>query len=365
MRDRERRARRTAIKWAVVATGGVLAIGGGMWSGSVLFAAPPAQRSDAGYTTAIATHGEVGSKIRLSAVARWERSATTLNRAAGTVTSVDIAAGDTVDTGTVVYSVDLRPVVMAVGTTPAFRPLQRGDEGPDVRQLVGLLSSLGYYSGGADDKFGERAERAVKAYQRAKGMTVDGVVALGDVIFAPALPARAALETQALSVGVTVNGGEAVLALLSPEPTVTIPVSSSQAASVKVGADVVVEGSATGWHGSIADVIPSADENAKEVNLVVTGQAGRPICGGDCETIPVGKESTYPAEVILQPVTAGVVIPTAAIRSGSKGEIFVIDEKGMHRSVEVVASADGMSAVEGIAAGSRVRLSISEKAVEP
>src|SRR4051812_22956098 len=59
---------------------------------------------------------------------------------------------------------------------PVLRP---GSSGDAVRQLQVALQGLGYNPGAIDGQFGSRTEAAVKAFQRAQGIAVDGVV--GDI----------------------------------------------------------------------------------------------------------------------------------------------------------------------------------------
>ena len=69
------------------------------------------------------------------------------------------------------------PVPPAGGTvtaTPAN--LQNGSEGGSVRNLQQRLKELGYYSGKVDGVFGEGTEQAVRAFQQANRLTVDGKV---------------------------------------------------------------------------------------------------------------------------------------------------------------------------------------------
>lgn len=52
----------------------------------------------------------------------------------------------------------------------------RGWRGPEVEQIQAQLKKLGYYKGPIDGDFGSGTERAVKLYQRFKGLMVDGKV---------------------------------------------------------------------------------------------------------------------------------------------------------------------------------------------
>ncbi len=52
--------------------------------------------------------------------------------------------------------------------------LRKGSSGPEVAQLQGALASLGYSVGPVDGKFGPMTEAGLKAFQRDRGITVDG-----------------------------------------------------------------------------------------------------------------------------------------------------------------------------------------------
>ena len=54
--------------------------------------------------------------------------------------------------------------------------LQPGSGGETVRQLQQALQGLGYDPGAIDGHFGSQTESAVKAFQGAKGIAVDGIV---------------------------------------------------------------------------------------------------------------------------------------------------------------------------------------------
>ena len=61
--------------------------------------------------------------------------------------------------------------------TPTPKSLQRGFKDSDeVRAVQKRLKELGYYTGSADGDFGPGTESAVKAFQKANGLTADGKV---------------------------------------------------------------------------------------------------------------------------------------------------------------------------------------------
>ena len=61
---------------------------------------------------------------------------------------------------------------------PNLRTLRKGDKGDDVKALQILLIGYGYSCGsyGVDGSFGSATDKAVRAYQKDKGLSVDGIV---------------------------------------------------------------------------------------------------------------------------------------------------------------------------------------------
>ena len=69
------------------------------------------------------------------------------------------------------------PTPAPVTPTPTPKSLQRGFTGSEaVRAVQRRLKELGYYKGSADGDFGPATEAAVKAFQKANGLTDDGKV---------------------------------------------------------------------------------------------------------------------------------------------------------------------------------------------
>ena len=56
--------------------------------------------------------------------------------------------------------------------------LKKGSEGAQVKTVQRLLMAMGYSCGscGADGEFGSGTLAAVKSFQKAKGLSVDGIV---------------------------------------------------------------------------------------------------------------------------------------------------------------------------------------------
>ena len=84
-------------------------------------------------------------------------------------------------------------------TAAGYSTLVRGDSGDNVRRLQSRLKELGYLSGSADGSFGGQTESAVKAFQRALGLTQSGVASssLQEKLFSASAPAAAVTVTAA------------------------------------------------------------------------------------------------------------------------------------------------------------------------
>jgi peptidoglycan hydrolase-like protein with peptidoglycan-binding domain len=325
------------------------------WGATAVFAPPRDVLTETPFTFVKLVDGEVGSSIELNTVAEWTQVLVGTNQAAGSVTSVSVEPGAEVQTGSILYSVNLRPIVAAIGETPSFRSLGQGSEGADVKQLQQMLTDLELYNGTVDGKFGARTEASVKAWQKSMGLAGDGVVQAGDVVFLPSLPARISLEAEVVSRGALVGGGEAVVSALSPEPIFTIPATVAQAASMPVGTAVEIQAP----DGNIWAAVVAGQETTAEstdiIDVALQGANGA-VCGSSCALVPVAGESLLPSTIVTQEKVSGVIAPSAALLSAPDGTVSVIDAEGSSHPVAVVASARGMSVISGAPVGLRVRI---------
>ena len=69
------------------------------------------------------------------------------------------------------------PTAIPSGGLPeaTYKTLRRGSTGTEVKALVAELKAQGYYTGTITSSYTSAVESAVKAFQRAKGLTVDGI----------------------------------------------------------------------------------------------------------------------------------------------------------------------------------------------
>jgi len=113
--------------------------------------------------------GSYGEKTK-SAVENFQRNnGLTVDGKAGKTTLAKLYASDAVDANGKGGSSS-----SGSGDSTGYTTLQEGDEGASVKKLQERLKELGYYSGSVDGKFGSGTLTAVRAFQEAMKLTVDG-----------------------------------------------------------------------------------------------------------------------------------------------------------------------------------------------
>lgn len=89
------------------------------------------------------------------------------------------------------------------GETALVNTLRYGSEGAEVTTLQNRLIALGYLAGSADGKFGRNTKSAVIAFQKANGLSADGVVGTDTStrLYASNVVSNTVSSTQTLRVG--------------------------------------------------------------------------------------------------------------------------------------------------------------------
>lgn len=354
--DARRPRARRLLSWlltAVILVGMGFAVG---WASHQVFGVPAADSLDApAFTYVEVSEATVGSEQLLTAAGSWQTTPIALNQATGTITSVDITSGDEVTAGTVLYTVDLNPVIVAQGAIPSFGPIQRGDRGPQVEQLQQFLIDAGHLTGSADGRYGSATEAAVRAWQRGTNRTVTGSVAHGEIIWIERLPTRITLDPEIFGVGRTINAGEGELQSLADSPAITITLNEQQALSVTPGQEVTISGPEdVQWIGQVGPLTSNADTGALEAE--VSAPDGTAVCADQCELINTSGITGLMAQVVEIPEQTGLAVPTSAIRTSPAGTTYVTTQDGDQVPVTVVQSARGITLVEGIDSGASVRV---------
>lgn len=352
---------RRLLPLAALATLVVAATAAGFWAGRVALAPPDDPLTEqAAPVTYEVVEQTIGQALQFAAVADWEAMPLARAWAPGVVTSVDFAPGDAVDVGDALFTVNLRPVVIARGEVPAFRDLKVGDTGADVLQLETLLAELTFLEAEPAATFDEATAAAVRAWQRSLGVVGDGIVRHGDVLFTPELPVRI-LATEALQVGAALSGGEVVIDRLSSAPSVVVPLTPDQRNLVPLSGSVQLTYPEGTWEAVIAQAAENAQGGINQVDLVLEAPGGGPVCGDACATwIPAEGRTNFQAAIVVVPETTGPVVPVAAIVTDPGGGQAVRREDGTDVSIDVLASTGGLAVVRGIEVGDVVLLPFAE-----
>ncbi|ACZ30611.1 Peptidoglycan-binding domain 1 protein [Xylanimonas cellulosilytica DSM 15894] len=341
-------ARRGVVLWVVAVA---VAAGLGALFGWWAFAPPPVRTEAQSPATVAVTEMTVGRSLPLAVSATWHPEPFGVGAAAGTLTSLDIADGDVVDAGDVLYTVDLRPVVAAVGAVPAFRDLGAGTVGEDVRQIQQLLHDTGFLVADPTGRFGPATTAAVRAWQRSLGVTVDGVVRAGDVVFTSTLPARV-LVNEGVTVGARLTEGDVVLSLLSSDPEFV----ATAPATVAVDADAPVT---VTFDGEPVPVVVTGQRNDQSGNtLFVLARAdGSPVCADRCDLVPLDRgAASFPARQVVVPEVTGPGVPAAALWLDPLGSPYLVTEDGTEIPVTIRGRGDGRVVLDGVETGTVVRL---------
>lgn len=291
--------------------------------------------------------GEVARSVRITVAASWQASQTLFAGRSGTVTSLGHPAGNLADSGAVLATVDLEPLVAASGSVPMFRSLKIGVTGPDVRQFQELLTSLNHYDGAIDGRFGPQTKVATRRWQRSIRAKQDGVVETGSLLFIEDLPRRVELL---LTTGEQVSIGQDLLRVLGKAPDFVAEVSASQRGELRSGDTVDINAPGGGsWTGRLGSFVELEDGR---FSVDVTGA----LCAEECDRIPVSGDTALAGTVELVPAKAGPVVPTSALQRQPSGAVAVQLADGTLTEIRVLAEADGFAVISGIQPGSVIRL---------
>jgi len=111
--------------------------------------------------------GSFGAATKAAVIAFQKNNDLTADGRAGTGTLNKLYSKDVVSAGGSDSSSDN-------ATSTGYTTLKDGDEGASVKKLQQKLKQLGYYTGSVDGSYGTGTENAVRAFQRANKLTVDG-----------------------------------------------------------------------------------------------------------------------------------------------------------------------------------------------
>jgi peptidoglycan hydrolase-like protein with peptidoglycan-binding domain len=270
----------------------------------------------------------------------------------GTVTVVP-EPGDVVDRGESLFTVDDRELPLFFGAVPLWRSLSAAStDGPDVRQLEENLVALGFASAdelSVDEHFDAATQAAVIEWQESLGVTANGIVELGDLVFQPGPVLVRSVETD---VGQPASPQGPVLQVSDTERLVTVRldvadrdlVHDDDAVQIDLGDGETVAGTVRSV-GKVATAEssdqPGTDTESKLTVLVALDD---PSSTGTLDEAPVEVQfTTKAAEDVLS-------VPVQALLALAEGGYAVEVERGGSTElvgVELGASADGFVQITG------------------
>jgi multidrug efflux pump subunit AcrA (membrane-fusion protein) len=292
-----------------------------------------------------------------------------INQAVGRYTELP-DEGDKVECGSVLYRVDNQPVLLLCGTVPAYRDLYFGDVGKDVAQLNRNLHTLGYDTSVGvdispdDTAFTDKTVRAFQLLRHDKGLSVTGVLAIGDAVF---LPESVLISRVTGDLGGPAQPGAQVAAATSDTPEVQVDLAASQQGSVAEGDAVQVtlprNASVTGKVDRLGRVAqaPDAQNNASPANK--TGAATIPayITLDDPEAARGLDKAPVQVDITTDGVDNALSVPVTALvgKAGGGFAVEVVRPGGQRELVPVKLglfdTAGGRVQVEGgLGEGDRV-----------
>jgi peptidoglycan hydrolase-like protein with peptidoglycan-binding domain len=269
--------------------------------------------------------------------------------ATGTLTAIS-ESGAVVRRGQSLYDLDNAPAAwLLYGSLPAWRDFTPYmSDGDDVLQLERNLRALGHDPYGdmtVDDDWTWATTEAVERFQDARGLTEDGSLAQGEVVFRPG-PSRIG-ELQA-AVGQEVAPGAELGDISSTRREVTVDLEADRQELARAGDDVTVElPDGNTVRGRVTEVgkvatQPASDdaESTIEVTIALHGRAGRGT-GLDQAPVDVGFAVEQREDVLAVPVTALLARGGGFAVESAAGRLVPV-EPGMYAEDYVEVSGSGL-----------------------
>ena len=309
-----------------------------------------------------------------------------VDQARGTYTQLPVP-GQVIAQGHVLYRVNDSPVVLLHGSTPAYRSLGPGASGPDVAELNADLVSLGYATRAQlsprSHSFGLATTAAVQKLQAALGVTPNGMLTLGQVVFEPTVMRVTMLSAQ---LGAHAVSGETVMQATSTIRQVQLALNASEQTTIAVGDKVTIRlpnnQSTPGVVASVGAVAtcpsnPGSGGAGSSSSAPGTDACSSGNSGNATPTITVGVTPAYPAAtgrwdqaavqvgITTARVLGALVVPVAALlaQSGGSYAVEVVGAGARNHLVPVSLGlfddAQGLVQVtaSGLAAGQKVVVS--------
>jgi multidrug efflux pump subunit AcrA (membrane-fusion protein) len=268
----------------------------------------------------------------------------------GTLTAIR-DSGTVVRRGQSLYDIDDAPAAwLLYGSLPPWRDFNPWmSDGDDVRQLERNLRALGDdpdHEMTIDDDWTSATTAAVERFQDDRGLTEDGTLAQGEVVFRDG-PTRVG-EVQA-TIGQRIGPGTPLTDLSSTRREVTVALAADRQDLVEVGDAVTVElpDGSTG-RGRVTDVGEVATQPSSEdedptidVSIALRGRSGHGT-GLDQAPVDVGFASERRKDVLAVPVTALLARSGGGFAVETTDRRLVPVEPGMFAEDYVEVSGSGL-----------------------
>jgi peptidoglycan hydrolase-like protein with peptidoglycan-binding domain len=337
------------VKWVVAAAGGAAAVVAAV----VLLAggdeAPPV-RAAAATATAAVERRDLVDRESVDGTLGYADAAALLAGASGVVTGMP-EPGSVIRRGEALYRLGDEPAAwLLYGALPAWRDFSSGmTDGEDIRQLERNLRALGHDPDGdmtVDDDWDWATTAAVVRFQDERGLTEDGTLARGEVVFRDGAARVGELRA---ALGQTVAPGAPIAELSTTRRVVTVDLDAIRQSLAREGATVTVDmpGGRTA-RGRIEQVGKVAEQPADEeseptieVTIALRGRAARGR-GFDQAPVDVGFEADRRRDVLVVPVTALLARAGGgfAVEAADGGLIDV--EPGAYAEDYVEVAGDGL-----------------------
>ena len=337
------------VVWWVVSL--VVAVGLGVLFGRWVFSAPQVDDGAGVPATVVVSQMSVGRSLPTMVAATWPQRPFGVGAAQGVLTSVVVQDGASVKAGDVLFTVDLRPVVAGVGAVPAFRDLAAGAVGADVAQLQQLLVDTGFYSGAVNGVFKDSTRLAVRAWQKSLGVSVDGVVRAGDIVYANSLPGRVRM-VDGVTVGDRLAPGDVVLSVMDGVPQFSVTVAQGSALDPTKPIEVMF------GDQTVQTVVGSSRDSSNGYTIwTLTRADGTPVCADRCDLVPLNPDqAVYQARQVLTPQVSGPGVPAAAVWFNADGTAYLVTLDGVRLPVRILGEGQGGVVVDGVTIGVTVVL---------
>jgi hypothetical protein len=372
-----------AVVAAAIATGVVIAASGAKQ------AAPAAHEPPT--NTATVEKGELSATVSVAGTLTYRAQSdgspyAVINQAQGTYTKLP-ELGQVISQGQVLYRVDDSPVVLLYGSTPAYRTLAAGADGADVAQLNADLVALGYARVAqldpASASFGPVTTTAVEKLQDALGLTPNGTLTLGQVVFEPA-----AVRVTALSapLGSRTQTGQTVMQSTSTTRQVHVALEASQQTDLAVGDKVTITlpdnhttPGVVSSVGTVATCPPTSSPGGSSPSSAGpgTGTCSAGSSGSGTPTITVVVTPSEPAatggwdqapvrvSITTASVTNAMAVPVAALLAQSRGG-YAVEVMGPGGTNHLVPVSLGLfDDADGLVQVTRSELTAGQQVVVP